>query len=216
MWNGAGHTCRTWESMDRYNLNRQEKGKVAELLAKGLHKDPQEQVPETITSHADTEYSNLIGDWSIVCGPTDINPYQWTDEVRAPIPEDLSWRPDIIMQATWRRRFELNEIPDPEYWRGDLPPFSLKTSLVSRINPTRRERYLDCYFRVYYPIEVKSGEKRTLTSQQATAISRVSEEVDYVHPLIAELEIAGLPEQYGIDVQLFASSDWADSDSRYP
>jgi hypothetical protein len=41
---------------------------------------------------------------------------------------------------------------------------------------------------------VKSGVKKTLTKQQSAAIPRVAENVDYVHPVIASVDIADLPQ----------------------
>lgn len=201
--------------MEQITLNRQEQGKLAEQLVRGLHDTPPQAVHDTITNHAQCEYDDLIGDSDVGCDSTGINPYRWTDVSRVPIPEDVRWRPDVILSAGWGHRYGTEEIPDWTFWEQDLPPFSLTVPRRPAIGHRPNETILSCRYRVYYPIEVKSGKKKTLTTQQATAIPRIAEEVDYVHPIIATVDTAELPERYSIDVEIFRSSDWNNSDSRY-
>ena len=201
--------------MNPYTLNRHEQGKLAEQLVRGLHSAPHDDLEETIISHAQEFYADLIDNWSPVCKLTDINGYRWKELLRVLIPEDVSWRPDIIMMATWRRQYNSETIPDSDYWKGDLPPFSLKVPAVASSFHGRRKPVLSCLFRAYYPIEVKSGEKKTLTDSQATAIPRVAKEVPHVHPVIVEVDLTDLPSEYQINVDMFSSSDWDANCSRY-
>jgi len=60
---------------------------------------------------------------------------------------------------------------------------------------------------VYYPVEVKSGAKKTLTEQQARAIPRVAETVDCVHPIILKIDIGDLPESYAMDAEMFSKTN---------
>ena len=201
--------------MNPYTLNRQEQGKLAEQLVRGLHSAPHDDLKETIISHAQDFYADLIDNWSPACKLTNISGYRWKDLLRVPIPEDVSWRPDIIMQATWRCQYTSETIPDSNYWKRDLPPFSLWVPAVASFSHGRRTPQLSCLFRAYYPIEVKSGAKKTLTDSQATAIPRVAKEVPYVHPVIVEVDLTDLPSEYQINVEMFSSSDWDANSSRY-
>jgi hypothetical protein len=196
--------------MEQHPLTRQERGKLAEQLVRGLHTDLAEPVLETIIAHTEQHYADLIDTWPIGCYVCEINEYHWTDLLRVPIPDDISWRPDIIVEARWKRQFRSQELLGQAFWGGEVPPFSL---WVSR--PKRRNQCYNCRFRVYYPIEVKSGAKKTLTEQQSASIPRVAENVDYVHPVIAGVDIDDLPKQYKIEVDAFKDSAWAASDSRY-
>lgn len=199
--------------MDQHTLTRQERGKLAEKLVRGLHSDLAEPVVETIKAHTERHYADLIGSWSISCHLSNINNYRWTNLLRVPTPDDISWRPDIIVEARWKRQYRGHELPAQSFWDGELPPFSLRLPRQGYRDRTV-ERW-NCLFRVYYPIEVKSGAKKTLTEQQSAAIPRVAENVDYVHPVIASVDIDDLPKQYLIEVDTFADSAWATSDSRY-
>lgn len=201
--------------MEQITLNRQEQGKLAEQLVKGLHDTLPQVVQDTIKNHAQREYDGLIGDLSIRCDSTGINPYRWTDVSRVPIPEDVSWRPGLILHAGWCHRYRNQEIPNWSYWEQDTPPFSLTVPRRPSIGRPPNETIINCHYRVYYPVEVKSGEKKTLTSQQATAIPRIANEVDYVHPIFATVDTTELPESYSIDVEIFRSSDWNNNNSRY-
>lgn len=200
--------------MNSYTLNRQEQGKLAEQFVRGLHSDPNDDLEETIISHAEGFYSDLI-DWSSFCEFTGISGYRWKSLLRVPIPADVSWRPDIIMQATWRRQYTSETIRDSDYWKSDLPPFTLRVPPVASIARGKRKPIINCRFRAYYPIEVKSGEKKTLTDSQATAIPHVAEEVDHVHPIIVEVDLSDLPSEYNMSVDMLSSSDWDATSSRY-
>lgn len=96
-----------------------------------------------------------------------------------------------------------------------MPPVSLWVPGLESPTRDRPLQRCNCRFRVYYPIEVKSGAKKTLTEQQSAAIPRVAENVDYVHPVIASVDIDDLPKEYQIEVDTFTDSAWAASDSRY-
>lgn len=145
--------------MNSYTLNRQEQGKLAGQLVRGLHSAPNDDLEETIISHAQDFYADLI-DWDPICELTDISGYRWKDLLRVRIPEDVSWRPDIIMQATWRCQYTSETIPDSDYWKRDLPPFSLLVPAVASYFHGRRKPILSCRFRAYYPIEVKSVRRK--------------------------------------------------------
>jgi hypothetical protein len=130
-----------------------------------------------------------------------------------PIPDGISWRPDIIIEANWKRQYRSHEVPGQAFRDGEVPPFSLW--VPRRPYRDRQVRRWNCRLRVYYPIEVKSGVKKTLTEQQSAAIPRVAENVDYVHPVIASVDIDDLPKEYQIEVDTFTDSAWAASDSPY-
>ena len=100
--------------MNPYTLNRQEQGKLVEQLARGLHSTPNNILEETIISHVQECYSDMI-ERNPVCEFTDISGYRWKDLLRVPIPEDVSWRPDFIILATWRREYTSDTIPDADY-----------------------------------------------------------------------------------------------------
>jgi hypothetical protein len=199
--------------MEQHTLTRQERGKLAEHLVRGLHTELGEPVMETLNAHTEQHYADWIGTCHLRYYVSEINEYRWTDLLRVPIPDDISWRPDIIIEVRWKRQYRSHEVPGQSFWDRELPPYSIWVPrLAYRDRPVQ---HWNCLFRVYYPIEVKSGAKKTLTEQQSAAIPRVAENVDYVHPVIASVDIDDLPKQYLIEVDTFTDSAWAGSDSRY-
>jgi len=66
---------------------------------------------------------------------------------------------------------------------------------------------------IYYPVEVKSGAKKTLTEQQSRAIPRVAETVDCVHPIILRIDIGDLPESYAMEAEMFSGADGSGGDT---
>jgi len=201
--------------MEQHALSRQERGKLAEQLVRGLYSDLAEPVVETINAHTEQHYADLIGTWPIRYHVSEINEYRWTDLLRVPMPDDISWRPDIIVEARWKRQYRSHELPGQAFWDGELPPYSLWVPRLEYRKRDRQAQRCNCRFRVYYPIEVKSGAKKTLTEQQSAAIPRVAKNVDYVHPVIASVDIDDLPKRYLIEVDTFTDSAWAESGSRY-
>ena len=201
--------------MKNHELTRQEKGKLAELIVGGLHRDPEEQVVAVIKSHVQDEYGDLVGDGNVSIVATDISGYEWKDQLRVPFPATISWRPDIIFRARWRRFIPQSMLEEDSFWKQS-PPFSLSSHIVRSPARKRREESLECIFGVYYPLEVKSGKKLTLTAQQSEALPQVDRDVEYVHPVMATIDISDLPGAYSLEVTMFDSSDWKDGDSRYP
>lgn len=133
--------------------------------------------------------------------------------VRVSVPDDIGWRPDFFLEARWRRRFAREQAPDVEFWQSNLPPIRLKIRGSRRRSPDAVKQALQCRFTVYYPVEVKSGRKKTLTANQAAVIPRVVDEITHVHPIIASVDTQDLPDSYAIDVEKFSESGWSDGET---
>jgi hypothetical protein len=175
--------------MERYELGRQDRGRLAEVLAAGLHKHPPECLETLVEEHTRECYRSLIRT-RVRVSKADITRYRWTDELPVPVPDDISWRPDFFLTTEWGVESRRDEVAEEHHplldWVEERPE-----ALLS----------------IYYPVEVKSGNKKTLTAQQSTAIPRVSETVDCVHPIILRIDIGDLPESYAMDAELFSETD---------
>lgn len=201
--------------METHTLTRQERGKLAESIASGLHRDPHDEITEAVRAHAKERYHGLIDDGRVSIRPAEVNSYRWVDLLPVSVPEDIGWRPDFFLKALIVRSFVEKSPSRADFWDQDLPPVNCRIRRIRK--PFDIEERLVCAFTVYYPIEVKSGSKKTLTGQQAKTIPRVVDHVDHVHPFIVAVDIKGLPEKYGLEVEEFSTSDWSDSgnSSRY-
>lgn len=96
---------------------------------------------ERITAHAEQHYADLIGARPIRCHVSEINEYRWTDFLRVPIPDDISWWPNVIVEARWKRQYRNHKLPGQVFWDGELPPFSLWVPRLvyrNRDRPVRR------------------------------------------------------------------------------
>jgi len=182
--------------MQRYELGRQDRGRLAETLAAGLHKHPPECLETLVEEHTRECYRSLIRT-RVRVSMADITRYCWTDELPVPVPDDISWRPDFFLKSEWGVEFRRDEVAEEHYalldWVAERSEHSLS---------------------VYYPVEVKSGEKKTLTEQQSDAIPRVAERVDCVHPIILRIDIEDLPESYAMDAEMFSGTDGGET-TRY-
>jgi len=193
--------------MERITLNRQEKGKLAELVARGLHRGPHELVEELVEEHVQERYRDLMSDRPVRITNADINSYRWFDVVPVSVPGDVGWRPDFSLKAEWKQQFGKHDLFEEWIRERNAPPVKLRTKRP-RWRNGRFERTLVATFSVYYPVEVKSGDKKTLTDQQASAIPDVVNHVDHVHPLIATVETDELPHSYSMDIEEFSTSEW--------
>lgn len=200
--------------MEHHQLSRQEQGKLAEELVSGLHSEPPQQLIDVIEDHTRREYRQVVRDSSISIELTEITGYEWKD--RLSIPNHLSWRPDLIYRSEWVLSSQPSEFPESTFWRQPLPHFSLSASSIQSWDRHRRKPWLRCRFWVYYPVEVKSGKKPTLTAQQEETLPEVVEEVAFVHPVIATVDVADLPVEYSLSVTMYEDSDWSCGNSRYP
>lgn len=202
--------------MTYHSLGRKEKGRIAELIARGLYRDPHDLVKETVEEHVHDRYHDLLGDSTVRITRTDINSYRWSDLIPVSVPGGIGWRPDFFVKAEWYRRFSKYVPAQEGFWEADLPPVEFQIRRKHRIH-NRFGEFLRCRFTVYYPVEVKSGDKKTLTEQQASAIPDIANHVDHVHPIIVTVEIDNLPDGYSINVEEFATSRWGDNykTSRY-
>ena len=201
--------------METHTLTRQERGKLAQSIARGLHRAPLDEVTDAVRAHAKERYPDLIGDGGVSVRPAEVNSYRWTDLVPMSVPGDIGWRPDFFLKVLVVRRFVERSPRKADFWEQDMPPVKYRVRRIRK--GFDFEKRLVCTFTVYYPIEVKSGRKKTLTEQQAKAIPQVVDHVDHVHPFIASVDIDDLPRSYDIEVEEFATSDWSDSgkSSRY-
>jgi hypothetical protein len=58
-----------------------------------------------------------------------------------PIPDDISWWPNVIVEARWKRQYRNHKLPGQVFWDGELPPFSLWVPRLvyrNRDRPVRR------------------------------------------------------------------------------
>jgi len=186
-------------------LTRRDQGNLAESLVVGLNEDPPEFLNQYVSHHAETHYSEYIGDRSVRVHLSDLNEYTWTQSEEVDVTPDLSWRPDLIAEA----RMNLH--------RGDRE-WKLAATRLDNPNaedpPVVDSEKWGLMLRVLYPMEVKSGEKVTLTEQQAEAIPEVAENSRHVHPLVAEVDITDLPESFDVKIRDFNNSSFSDG-SRY-
>ena len=175
--------------MERYELGRQDRGRLAETLAAGLHKHPPESLETLVEEHTRERYRTLIRA-RVRVSMADITRYGWAEEVLVPVPDDISWRPDFVLRSEFRVEHRRTEVLEDHY------------PLLDWV-----EERADHTLSIYYPVEVKSGAKMTLTEQQSRAIPRVAETVDCVHPIILKIDIEDLPESYAMEAELFSETD---------
>ncbi|MEF8893344.1 hypothetical protein [Halodesulfurarchaeum sp.] len=183
--------------MGHHRLIRQKRGKLAERLVKGLHGEPAAELIGVIEEHTNDEYRELVRDSSVSVELTEISGYEWKDDLS--IPDSVSWRPDLIYMSEWAITAKPPEIPQPSFWQLKLPPHFLWAFFRDRHFRDRREPRIGCRFWVYYPVEVKSGSKPTLTVQQKAALPEIFENVSYVYPVLATVDISGLPEECEVE-----------------
>lgn len=188
-------------------LNRKDKGALAERLVEGLYSNVSDAIENIVRDHLQIKYKLDDSDFFIhVALADDLRRQNLSSLPGIEFPETTiegSWRPDFVVRASWQidssEKSSINEI------ESSLPPHEIihvyRGSLIK--------------FSVYYPIEVKSGRKLTLTENQMNVIPFIDQEVDHVHPLIAQVDIRELPDQYYLKVEPFSESKWADGDSRY-
>lgn len=182
-------------------LSRRDRGRLAEAIAHGLYERPADEIVAVVKEHARERYPGLVTRASIKVVESAVNSYRWTDEHPHMFPPDIGWRPDVVLVARLRLKLWAGDTPGPSFWRRSLPPWSYRDVGYREVMP-------EYSFHVYYPVEVKSGDKQTLTEQQAEAIPAIVEHVDHVHPLIVAIELDGLPGQYAIEVSEFSTSAW--------
>jgi len=195
--------------MDQFSLSRQEKGRLADLIAQGLFDDVHESVKATVKEHVHERYDDLLEEASVRVRTADIDSYRWFDDMSLSVPGDVGWRPDFFVKCQWSRKFSKDEPPEKTFWDQNLPPIDCRLRLGRLRLHGRRREILRCTFTVYYPVEVKSGTKKTLTDQQAIAIPAVVNAVDHVHPIIVSIDIDDLPASYSMEVAEFATSEWS-------
>jgi hypothetical protein len=185
-------------------LTRRNRGNLAEALLNGLNDHLPDFLQEYISDCTENQYAEYVGKRPVRVSESDLNPYNWMESEEIDIESNMSWRPDLIAKASWS--ITMND-PNLEIIKERLDDSDAEASpLVDG-----GEYYL--LFRVHYPIEIKSGDKITLTEQQATVIPRIVKECDYIHPLLAEVDISNLPREYEVNVQTF--SDFSFDGGRY-
>ncbi len=185
-------------------LTRRDRGNLAEALLNGLNDHLPGFLQEYISDCTETQYAEYVGKRPVRVLESNLNPYNWMESEKIDIESNMSWRPDLIAKASWS--IKMND-PNLEIIKERLDGSDAEPPpLVDQ-----GEYYLK--FRVQYPIEIKSGEKITLTEQQATVIPRIVKECDCVHPLLAEVDISNLPRDYEVRIQTF--SDLSFDGGRY-
>ena len=186
-------------------LDRRDRGNLAESLVAGLNEDPPDFLSQYVAGHAEETYSEYVGDRSVKVRLSDLNEYTWMQSEEVDVDPDLSWRPDLIAEAWMNlhrrdREWKLAATRLDNPGSADPPVFdSEKWGLM---------------LRVFYPVEVKTGEKVTLTEQQAEAIPEVAENSRHVYPLVAEVDISDLPDGFDVVIRDFSDSSFT-SGSRY-
>lgn len=188
------------------SFSRRDKGRLAEAIVRGLYRDPCEEVLALIREHVNERYPAAGDAMPVRIQPANVNSYKWMNVIPPDFPPDIGWRPDCILSAEWWLDLRRDDPRDDKFWEQNPPPRNFEWHGL-------RDPRIRCTFTVYYPIEVKSGGKKTLTKSQARAIPAVVEHVDHVHPLIAEVELEELPDTYYISVEEFSTLDWGPSDS---
>lgn len=191
--------------MIKKSLSRRDRGRLAEAIVEGLYRDPCDEVLAVVREHVNQRYPAAGDAMSLQIQLANVNTHKWMDVIPPNFPPDIGWRPDCVLSAKWWLDFRRDEPRDDMFWEQNPSPRNFEWHGL-------REPRLRCTFTVYYPIEVKSGSKKTLTENQALAIPEVVKHVDHVHPLIAEVELNELPNAYSILVEEFSTSDWWPSD----
>jgi len=186
-------------------LTRRDQGNLAEVLVAGLNEDLPSFVEKYISSDAENRYPEYTSDRSVDVYQSDLNEYTWTEAERVDVDPNLSWRPDVIAKA--KIIFHSGD-------RGLEVAATRLTDLEVPDPPVFKSRKWGYVFEVFYPIEVKSGEKVTLTEQQAEAIPEVAENSPHVHPLVAEVDISELPDSFEVVIRNFEDSSFS-GESRY-
>jgi hypothetical protein len=185
-------------------LTRRNRGNLAEALLNGLNDHLPDFLQEYISDCTENQYAEYVGKRPVRVSESDLNPYNWMESEKISIESNIAWRPDLIAEASWS--ITMND-PNLEIIKERLDGSDVEAPpLVDG-----GEYYL--LFRVQYPIEIKSGKKITFTEQQAAVIPKIVKECDYVHPLLAEVDISNLPREYEVNIQTF--SDFSFDGGRY-
>jgi hypothetical protein len=189
--------------MKEISLDRRDRGRVAEAIVYGLYEEPCKEVQRVIREDLNDRYPSAREAREIKIQEADVNTYTWYDEIPPRLPEAISWRADCVLTAEWLRWIDPEDVTDCDRW--ELKPASENHMKVG--GELAQVKYA---FRVYYPIEVKSG-KKTLTANQADDIPEIVEHVDDVHPLIANVDLNSLPDAYEISIDVIRTPDWSSS-----
>ncbi|MDB2276580.1 hypothetical protein PM022_19065 [Halorubrum ezzemoulense] len=181
-------------------LTRRNRGNLSEALVGGLNNDLSEFVCEYISNNLQSRYQEYLSDRSIIVFEADLNTYTWMDSEEIDVDPSVRWRPDLIAvgqfaldRGSKERKLAMDRLENPDF---EDPPV---------VNSDKWGQMI----RVYYPIEVKSGEKVTLTEQQSDAIPKVVKSSRYARPLLAVVNITELPERFEVTIQAFEDSSFS-------
>jgi len=141
--------------MNRISLTRRDRGRLAEAITDGLYERPADEVVAVVKEYARERCPEALTQASIEVVESAVHAYRWTDALPQTFPPDVGWRPGVVLVAQLRLDLWKGNPPDPSFWQRPLPRWHCR-------DIGHRERMPRCTFQVYYPVEVKSGAKKTL------------------------------------------------------